>query len=106
PVQPMILPLFGGLTQIEVIARLAGDAKAEPYALVLETIGALSGGGEKAMRRFLHDGVLAGSALAKTTVRYNLPAVQQSFTGAPAKPAAALGLNNLEVRFVADHTMD
>jgi molybdopterin-containing oxidoreductase family iron-sulfur binding subunit len=38
PVQPMILPLFGGLTEIEVIARLTGEQQVDPYELVRETI--------------------------------------------------------------------
>ena len=37
-VQPMIMPLFGGLTEIEVIARLAGEQNVDPYALVSATI--------------------------------------------------------------------
>ncbi len=32
PVQPMILPLFGGLTQIEVLARLAGRDKVRSWS--------------------------------------------------------------------------
>ena len=38
PIQPMILPLFGGLTDLEVLARIAGEQNAEPYALVSATI--------------------------------------------------------------------
>ncbi|MEX2045130.1 MAG: TAT-variant-translocated molybdopterin oxidoreductase, partial [Opitutus sp.] len=34
PIQPMILPLFGGLTVIEVLARIAGEEVADPHALV------------------------------------------------------------------------
>jgi molybdopterin-containing oxidoreductase family iron-sulfur binding subunit len=38
PIQPMILPLFGGLTDIEVLARIAGEQTVDPYALVAATI--------------------------------------------------------------------
>lgn len=106
PVQPMILPLFGGVTQIEVLARLAGEAKTDGYALVADTIGAISGGGEKAMQRFLHDGVLAGSASAKQDVRFNAQGAQQALGRTPAQAATKFSKDNLEVRFVADHTMD
>jgi len=36
PVQPMILPLFGGVTEIEVLARILGEAKSDGYSLVFE----------------------------------------------------------------------
>src|SRR5205085_6399744 len=71
PIQPMILPLFGGLTDIEVLARVAGEKEVDPYALVAATITGIAGAGanaEKTMTRFLHDGVLADSAYKPTTV--------------------------------------
>ena len=106
PVQPMILPLFGGITQIEVLARIAGEASADGYALVSETIAALAGGeAEKAMRRFLHDGVLAGSAFAKTAVNFDQRGARALFRDEPKK-VEAFSAKNLEVRFVTDHKMD
>jgi MoCo/4Fe-4S cofactor protein with predicted Tat translocation signal len=107
PIQPMIQPLFGGLTEIEVLARIVGDAKTDPYEQVATTIGALVGAGtpvDKAMARFLHDGILAGTAYKPVAVRYNQSGVEQLFTG--AKPLPALSAKNLEVRFVADYKMD
>ena len=106
PVQPMILPLFGGVTDIEVLARIAGEPNADPYALVYETITTLAGGdGEKAMRRFLHDGMLEGSAFPKTSVSYDVRGSGALFRS-PPKPVEILNAKNLEVRFVADHKMD
>jgi molybdopterin-containing oxidoreductase family iron-sulfur binding subunit len=106
PIQPMILPLFGGLTEIEVLARILGDAKTDPYEQVAATVTALAGGGaaDKVMTRFLHDGLLAGSAYKPVNVRLNRAGVEGLFGTATAAPV--LGLKNLEVRFVADHTMD
>jgi len=102
PVQPMILPLFGGLTEIEVVARIAGEANPDPYALVYATVTALAGGDPApAFQRFLHDGLLAGSAY---------PAVAPDFDDAAIgrAPAAlpALSKDHLEVRFVTDHKVD
>ena len=106
PVQPMILPLFGGLTELEVLARLAGEPNADPYALVYETITGLAGGdAEKAMRRFLHDGVLAGTAYPQVPVTFDLRGAGTLFRGTP-KPAEVFSAKNLEVRFVTDHKMD
>ncbi len=107
PIQPMILPLFGGLTEIEVLARILGDAKTDPYEQVAATIAGLAGNNQpadKVMNRFLHDGLLAGSAYRPVAVRYSRQGVERLF-GTPSA-AATLGPKNLEVRFVADHTLD
>ncbi len=105
PVQPMILPLFGGLTEIEVLARILGATNPDPYALVFETVTATAGGDpEKAFRQFLHDGLLANSAYPVASVSYNAGGVAALFAAAPR--AEALSLNNLEVRFVTDYKMD
>ena len=105
PIQPMILPLFGGLTELEVIARISGAPDADPYALVHETIAGIAGGDPaKAIQRFLYEGMLAGSAYPAASVDFNDSAVARLGGGAPA--AAALARDNLEVRFVVDHKMD
>ena len=107
PVQPMIQPLFGGLTQNEVLARIAGEQNVEPYALVSATIVGLAGAGAnaaKTMQKFLHDGVLEGSAYRPATARFNRAAAQQLFR--PAAAAATFNKDSLEVRIVADFKMD
>ncbi len=107
PIQPMILPLFGGLTDIEVLARIAGETNPDPYALVSTTITGLAGRGaspEKVMARFLHDGVLAGSAYKPVDARYKVSGARELL--AAAKPAGAFSASNLEVRFVTDAKMD
>jgi len=105
PVQPMILPLFGGVTEIEVLARLAGNDKADPYELVRETIGALAGGDpEKVMHRFLHDGLLAGSAYEVASVRFS-PERAAALLRTPPQPEV-FSAKRLEVRFVADIKVD
>ena len=52
PVQPLIEPLFGGLTDLEVLARVLGIEKPLPLDLVRATFGQ----DEAAWRGFLHDG--------------------------------------------------
>ena len=65
PVQPMILPLFNGLMEVELLARLAGENNPDPYEQVYSTLGA----DKKAFEKFLHDGLLAGSAYRSPTSR-------------------------------------
>jgi MoCo/4Fe-4S cofactor protein with predicted Tat translocation signal len=57
-IQPMILPLFGGLSEIELLNALLGGAKTEGPELVQETFRATNPPGDfqTAWSRFLHDG--------------------------------------------------
>jgi molybdopterin-containing oxidoreductase family iron-sulfur binding subunit len=105
PVQPMILPLFGGLTEIEVLARILGEAKNDGYSLVFDTVTAIAGGdAAKAFQRFLHDGQLANSAYPKASVNFSNAGLAR-LTNQVAAPVT-LSKANLEVRFVTDHKMD
>jgi molybdopterin-containing oxidoreductase family iron-sulfur binding subunit len=104
PVQPMILPLFGGLTQIEVMAAIMGFPNTDPYKLVYDTI---TGGGpaaEVVFRNFLHDGLYQGSTFRALRVRYNPKALAGFLAGAPALPEVSR--DAIEVRFVADARVD
>ncbi|MCF7687216.1 MAG: TAT-variant-translocated molybdopterin oxidoreductase [Cephaloticoccus sp.] len=105
PVQPMILPLFGGLTEIELICRILGEENADPYSQVYLTIGQLSrGDGATVFQKFLHDGLLEGSAYQVTDVKFDVKGTNALFNDAPA-PLALSG-ENLEVRFATDHKVD
>jgi MoCo/4Fe-4S cofactor protein with predicted Tat translocation signal len=104
PVQPQILPLFGGVTEIEVLARIAGEAATDPYTLVNTTITGLAAGDKAVFAKFLHDGVLAGTAYPVARVRYNPAGLRSTLNAAPAP--AAVSKEALEVRFVADTKVD
>jgi Fe-S-cluster-containing dehydrogenase component len=59
-VQPMIAPLFGGRTELEVLATIAGLEQRDPYHIVRETASRLLGTGaafETAWRRLVQNGV-------------------------------------------------
>jgi molybdopterin-containing oxidoreductase family iron-sulfur binding subunit len=98
PVQPMIMPLFNGLNELELLARLAGEAKPDAYEQVFVT----RGGDRKAFEKFLHDGLAEGTAYSVVRLSFR-SAATASLGGAPA---AALSKENLEVRFATDHKMD
>ncbi len=68
-VQPLIEPLFGGRTAIELLALLRGEAVPRPRELVRATFASIAGEVapeeldlQALWRRTLHDGLLAGSA--------------------------------------------
>src|SRR5437660_247638 len=60
-IQPMILPIFGGLSEIELLNELLGGQKTEGPELIQETFRSTnpSGDFQTAWSRFLHDGSAA-----------------------------------------------
>src|SRR5205823_14637033 len=97
PVQPLIEPLFGGISELEVLARLGGLEKTRPHDIVRETFRGIGGQGEDQWNRFLHDGYLAGSAAKAVEVRFE-PGSAAKLIGS-AKPSAAATKEALEVVF-------
>ena len=105
PIQPMILPLFGGLTENEVLAEIAGLASSDPYGLVFQTIaGAAGAQGDGLFQKFLHDGQLEGSGFAPASVSLE-PAGVTRYMAAP-QALTAPSKQAVEVRFIADTRMD
>ena len=108
PVQPMIMPLFGGFQELEVLARLAGMNNSDSYGLVLDTFkGSIAKGGdkEKAFQRLLANGFEPDSAFE--TIRsasLNPTEVRESLSSA-SLTAVGTGSDNLEVRLVADNSV-
>ena len=71
--QPMILPLFGGLSEIEVMNMLLGGPKVEGPELVQETFRATKPPGdfETAWTKFLHDGFASHIPLRDKAPTFN-----------------------------------
>ncbi len=68
-VQPLILPLFGGHSDAELLGVMVADKDRPGYDLVRETWQPILGAAEfdKRWNRVLHDGLLAGSELPEVT---------------------------------------
>jgi MoCo/4Fe-4S cofactor protein with predicted Tat translocation signal len=64
-VQPLILPLFGGRTPVEVLGLMVGGQDRPGYDIVRETWKTILGEAEfdRTWNRVLHDGFLSGSEL-------------------------------------------
>jgi len=105
PVQPLIAPLFDGLSEIEVLARLGGSAATKGHDLARETFRAFAGAGnfEEAWKKFLHDGYLPGAAPKGSDAPVVANLINTSF--AAATPVT-LSKDSLEVVFHRDHKMD
>jgi MoCo/4Fe-4S cofactor protein with predicted Tat translocation signal len=82
-VQPLILPLFGGRSPVEVLGLMAGGTDRPGYDIVRETLKPILGEaeGDKKWNRVLHDGFLSGS---------ELPEVVPAVTAAPFAELARL----------------
>jgi molybdopterin-containing oxidoreductase family iron-sulfur binding subunit len=82
-VQPLILPLFGGRTPVELLGLMVVGLDLPGYDIVRETWKPILGDAEfdRKWNRVLHDGFLAGS---------ELPEVVPSLTGEPLAELARL----------------
>ena len=105
PIQPLIAPLFGGLTELEVLARLAGLPQTDPYSIVRETFAKFvpNENLEAAWRKFLHDGFLQHSAAQPVEVQLKEASVSQAVAAIKAPTPAK---ESLEVVFHRDYKVD
>jgi Fe-S-cluster-containing dehydrogenase component len=104
-VQPMILPLFQGLTENEVLEILVNGQPKEGYGIVFDAVTGTLGGGQKGFEKFLHDGFWAGTASKATSVNFNRNAVTRLMEDADLSPRHHAS-SNLELRFIADPSVD
>ncbi|MBS0659394.1 MAG: TAT-variant-translocated molybdopterin oxidoreductase [Verrucomicrobia bacterium] len=104
--QPMILPLHGGLSELEVIAHVTGREKIDGPALIQETFKSYNKNADEATawNAFLREGYVAGSAPAASTAAYNGGAaksfVQTNFKSTPVPTADAF-----EVVLIPDYSV-
>ena len=112
-VQPLILPLYGGRTPVEVLGLMVGDKDRPGYDLVRETWKPILGEAEfeKKWNRVLHDGFLAGSELPEVVPDLKGEAFAELgrlragvATANPAEASAKAGapgsVNDLEIVFL------
>jgi molybdopterin-containing oxidoreductase family iron-sulfur binding subunit len=105
PIQPLIEPLFGGLTELEVLALIGGLSPSSPYDIVRQTYRDIGGNDENSWRKFLHDGFLAGSASPLAAVQYD-PAELTEALGQLKPIGPAPTPDKLDVVFYRDAKMD
>lgn len=104
PVQPLIAPLFDGLTDLEFLARLTGLAETSPNKIVRETHAAISGkNSEAAWNMFLHDGFAPGTGARKVTGTFNGAVLTEALA---STAGSTPGKENLEVVLHRDHSVD
>jgi MoCo/4Fe-4S cofactor protein with predicted Tat translocation signal len=101
PVQPMILPLFDGFSELEVLALLEGASSTEPYDLVLGTHAQVTGAGGKAFQKWLSTGFAEESAFPLvSTVKVTPTRLRERLSrGVSVAEGSA---SNLHIRLVRD----
>ncbi|MBM3882204.1 MAG: hydrogenase, partial [Verrucomicrobia bacterium] len=106
PVQPLIEPLFGGLTELEVLARVGGLEAVKPHDIVRGTFQGLAPEGvfEENWKKYLHAGYLPGSAAKAVEVELQWGTASQALAGMGAKPPPSA--TALEVVFAPDNRVD
>ncbi len=98
-VQPLIAPIYGGRSAIELVAQILGEEKPDARALVAQTHGAMLAD-ERLFRRALVDGMLPGTAWPHTLPKLKaLPAL--SFNERELG-TAKLANGSYELNFVFD----
>ncbi len=104
-VQPLIEPLFGGVTESELLARIAGLDSTRPYDIVRDTFKELAQGGnfEESWKMFLHDGYLKDSAPKAAKASFDLSRGSKELA---ALQVAAPTKDQLEVVFHRDYSVD
>ena len=103
-VQPLIEPIYGGNSIHEVLAALAGNAGMRAIDVLQEywkERGLLTDD-EKAWRRALHDGVIAGSAASPNSIDALSSRKRTSTSITSDLPAPAPAAEGIELNFRAD----
>ena len=92
-VQPLILPLFGGRTPVEVLGLMVGGTDCPGYDIVRETWKPILGEGEfdRKWNRVLHDGLLSGSELPEVVPDLTAQPLAELCADASAPATAAAG---------------
>ena len=101
PIQPLIQPLFGGLTELEFLARIAGESQTDAHGIVSETFNDSA----ESWKKFLFNGFAAAKASSLTGAKMVQSAsdLNQLLAGVKSVTPSA---SSLEVVFFRDAKAD
>jgi molybdopterin-containing oxidoreductase family iron-sulfur binding subunit len=102
PIQPLIAPMFEGMTELELLARLAGLEPYSSYEIVRQTFHELGGGDSEEWKRFLYNGFQEKSAAQPVDVTLSGAAVNSAVQSAKLMSPGG----QLEAVFMADYCVD
>jgi MoCo/4Fe-4S cofactor protein with predicted Tat translocation signal len=101
PIQPLIQPLFGGLTELEFLARIAGESQTDAHGIVSETFNDSA----ENWKKFLFNGFAAANATSLTGAKMvqSSSDLNQLLAGVKSVTPSA---SSLEVVFFRDAKAD
>ena len=101
-IQPLIQPLFGGLPELEFLARLSGSSETNAHDIVRGTFG----GSDEAWKKFLFNGFASEQPdSVMPSLAGGITIAKALGKAANAKPAS-ISKDNLEVIFYRDAKVD
>jgi len=107
PTQPLISPLFGGLTEIEVLARIAGETVTSAYDIVRATFAEFAKGDlDHEWKKFLYNGFLADGAAKAVDVTLDRAAISRALAQGSNGQDARATKDSLEVILHSDYSLD
>jgi molybdopterin-containing oxidoreductase family iron-sulfur binding subunit len=107
-VQPMIVPLYGGWSELDLLARLAGRPKPDGPILIQETFREIAGNPADFVTtwaKFVHDGFLEKSAAKDDKLSLKAEAIP-TFLGKFGSLPAIIAEGTYEIVLVPDSKMD
>ncbi|MCD8481875.1 MAG: hypothetical protein LR015_03890 [Verrucomicrobia bacterium] len=102
PVQPMILPLFDTLPELEFLARLGSLGETDSYQIVRTTLSEFGLSADRDFNRFLADGLLPGSAFTAGANNASVARIKSAIDLA-AIVVPEVSQRSLEVRLAPDY---
>ena len=106
PIQPLIEPLFGGMSELELLGILAGLDDTNPYEITRATFRELTGGGEEDWKKFLWNGFQSDSSAKSATAQFDSAATAAALARESQNTISAPSKDKLEVIFHRDYKMD
>lgn len=103
PVQPMILPLWNGLSSLEILGGLAGEKIDGPSQVRTTFSSVAKDGSDAAWNSFLRNGFAAGTAWNLSTPSFNQAAAQNAINAAKSAPKNG---GDFEVVFLRSSSVD
>ena len=94
PVQPLIQPLFDGMSELEFLACIAGESQTKPFEIARATFG----GSDEDWKRFLFNGFRGGAVEDSGSLTFSAPI--------PSPQTVVPSASNLEVIFYRDAKVD
>ena len=91
--QPLVQPLFNGITEAQVLAAFLGEGDKSPYALLRAYWQSARADAEAAWEKWISDGFIQGTAIASESPRLDADAVAAAARAARFEPSTGLELN-------------